>query len=263
MKGLNKTLMIVSKKILIIALILIPVKVFSQEMTANDMMQKYLDNLDARDETIKAEMTLIAKGGGERTRKMIIKQMKTGQKLQKTMIRFQEPEDIRGTSLLTWEQKGRADDQWIYLPALKQTKRIAGSERRGNFVGSDLSYEDLSPEKLEENQYTKSGEEQNAFIIEAVPVNKEDSGYSKRKIWLKKDSYLMIAAEYYDKKGNLLKTSKFTEIVALEVNKWRANRVEVKNVQNGHSTVMKTTDRKINAGLSEGEFTTRELEKGV
>jgi len=249
---------------LMTAVFLNSAKGFCQEMSARDMMQKSSDNQDTRDEVVSMEMTLMAKGGGERSRRLVMKRMKTASGLDKIMIRFQEPADIRGTSLLTWEQKGRDDDQWIYLPALKQTKRIGGgSDKQGSFVGSDLTYEDLRPEKLDNFQYTKVGDEPEAFVIEAVPVKPEDTGYSKRKLWLKKDNFLQISAEYYDKKGTLLKTAKSSDFVTIQDGKVRANRVEVKNAQTEHSTVLKSTDRKINTGLSESDFTTNELEKGV
>ena len=45
--------------------------------------------------------------------------------------------------------KDREDDQWLYMPAYGQKlKRIAGGNKKGYFMGTDFSYEDLRPENL-------------------------------------------------------------------------------------------------------------------
>ena len=62
---------------------------------------------------------------------------------------FDEPRDVKGTAFLIHAHKQEADDQWLYLPALKRVKRISSSNRSGSFMGSEFSYEDLGAQELE------------------------------------------------------------------------------------------------------------------
>ena len=45
------------------------------------------------------------------------------------------------------------DDQWLYLPALRKTKRIATTDKSGRFMGSELNYADMAHRELEDYAY--------------------------------------------------------------------------------------------------------------
>ena len=64
--------------------------------------------------------------------------------LEKRMIRFIEPADVRGTSMLVVDNKNSADEMWIYLPALKKTRRIVTSEKGKSFMSSEFSNADMA-----------------------------------------------------------------------------------------------------------------------
>ena len=59
---------------------------------------------------------------------------------------FLSPADVKDTGFLTYDydEEGRDDDQWLYLPALKKTKRIASGDKSGSFMGSDFTYADMT-----------------------------------------------------------------------------------------------------------------------
>jgi hypothetical protein len=59
---------------------------------------------------------------------------------------FLTPSDVKNTAFLTFDYSGndKDDDQWMYLPALKKTKRIPASDKDGAFMGSDFSYADMT-----------------------------------------------------------------------------------------------------------------------
>jgi len=59
------------------------------------------------------------------------------------MIRFIDPADIRGVTLVTREQGAGESEQFLYLPAMGQIKPIKGSGKSGNFMGTDFTFEDL------------------------------------------------------------------------------------------------------------------------
>jgi hypothetical protein len=73
------------------------------------------------------------------------------------LIRFNYPNDIRGTSFLVWEHPSAEDERFLFLPSLGRVRRIAGSETQDSFVGSDFTYEDIGGRELDEYTYTFSG----------------------------------------------------------------------------------------------------------
>ena len=63
---------------------------------------------------------------------------------QQFLVVFSRPADVRGTVFLVHKKAQAEDDRWLYLPALDLEKRIATSDNRSSFVGSDFFYEDVS-----------------------------------------------------------------------------------------------------------------------
>ena len=53
---------------------------------------------------------------------------------------YESPINIRGTAFLTFDYIDKEDDRWLYLPALRKTRRISGSEKGDYFLGTDLTY---------------------------------------------------------------------------------------------------------------------------
>jgi hypothetical protein len=96
------------------------------------------------------KMVLRSASGSENVRMIKIKSLEVTTDGDKSLMVFDEPKDVQGTSFLSFSHVNGPDDQWIYLPALKRVKRIASNKKSGSFMGSEFSYEDLSsfePEK--------------------------------------------------------------------------------------------------------------------
>lgn len=93
-------------------------------------------------------MTLINKRGAVRERKLISYSIDVGKekKDRKSIMFFQYPGDVKGTGFLTWDydELNKDDDKWLYLPAIKKTRRISGSSAKQDyFMGSDFTYDDM------------------------------------------------------------------------------------------------------------------------
>ena len=67
----------------------------------------------------------------------------------KSLSLFDEPADVKGTAMLTFSHGLKADDQWLYLPALKRVKRINSRNKSGPFMGSEFAFEDLGSQDVE------------------------------------------------------------------------------------------------------------------
>ena len=197
---------------------------------------------------VKMEMSLISPEGGVRRRIMDF----TG-KLQKNgvytdlVIRFRYPPDVEGTGFLLLENPSGDDNLWVYLPALHKVRRLVAHDKKDSFFGSDFSYGDILPPKVDLFRHTLLRMEPFAghecYVVASVPKDgkeMEDSGYSKRITWVREDNFLESKVEYYDTDGRPLKTQLISG--AREVDparhKWFALRREMINGRTGHRTVI-------------------------
>ncbi|MDJ0837747.1 MAG: outer membrane lipoprotein-sorting protein [Acidobacteriota bacterium] len=231
-----------------------------------EIMNKQKELQELRDEDRVIEMQLIDRRGKMKKRKVHMWNMKTEDGLEKLMLIFLEPRDVKGTGLLTWEQKTRDDDQWLYLPSLKKEKRIASGGKKNRFMGTDFAFEDLRVENLEKHTYnlleTKSLDGKECWLIEAKLKEKKElrtSGYSRRVLWIRKDIYYTAQIDYYDRRKKLVKVLRNEDPVKLEGTVWRSNNFVMENLKTKGKTAMVVKERRVNQGQSETDFTIRKL----
>lgn len=202
-------------------------------------------------------MTLRNKQGQESVREMRSRALEMSDDGDKSMIIFDEPKDVRGTALLTFSHKTGDDDQWLYLPALKRTKRIASRNKSGPFMGSEFAYEDLSSQEIEKYTYKYIGDEdvdgRPCFIVERFPVDKS-SGYTRQVSWVDQERYVPVKVDYYDRKKSHLKTLTLHEYKQYKDKHWRPQRLEMVNHQTGKSTTLTFADYQFDQGFAEKDF---------
>ncbi len=187
------------------------------------------------------------------------------------MVLFTEfPPDAVGTGFMRWaftEEAGKNADQWIYLPELRKTRRVSIRDPGDSFLGSDLTYADISGRSIDRDEHkflkidVKNGRE--LFVVESWPKEKLPL-YSKRVSWFTKtgdwDSCVKVGVVYYDRKGQLLKRQSLSWQRVGPAWMWR--RVEVRNVQTGTSSVFEVENAEVGVGLRDSVFTERTLKRG-
>lgn len=239
----------------------------TQSLSGRDVMQKAKNRPDGDTRYAKVEMSLIQKNGRKRERKLESWSMDEG-KNTKTIMFFTYPGDVKGTGFLTWNYNNpsKNDDKWLYLPAMKKTRRISGkSSKTDYFMGSDFTYNDMSSRNVDEEQHTLVREEtvsgHKCWVVESKPKDKDEI-YSRRITWIRQDCLLPIKAEYYDKLNKLHR--KLTVSECKQINGfWAILSMSMENVQTGHTTVIKMSGQKFDLKLSPGMFTVSKLEKGL
>jgi hypothetical protein len=238
----------------------------AQGPTALAIMQKNRELHQARDEEETLAVKIMDKSGGVKQRRLVRQTLTTPSGLFKVLVRFTAPRDIANTGLLIWEARDGDDDEWLYLPGMKKVKRIAASGKKNRFMGTDFAYEDLRPEPLGAHRYESAGSEvvegQNCWIIEAFPATERqaaDSGYSKRRLWVRKDTTQIVKREFYDTKGRLEKVQTDRRLVNVRGALWRADEIEMHDVQTNGRTVLTLEKRALDTGLKDSLFTETEL----
>ncbi|MBI3268061.1 MAG: outer membrane lipoprotein-sorting protein [Planctomycetes bacterium] len=240
----------------------------SGELDGRAVVQRSKELTLAHSETSDVSMKLLDLATGkDRVRKLQSWSLRDANGKSKKLTRFTEPGDIKGTGFLTIENQGREDDQWLYLPAMRKTKRISASEKTDLFMGSDFTYEDMQSEDLSSHEYRLVANETvdgaGCFVIEASPSTdkaRKESGYARRVIWFRQDNFFPILTRFYAKDGTELKTEK-----AIDLNPagryWRPRRTEMVDLKRNHKTVLSYQNVRLDEGVEEGLFTTRELER--
>lgn len=203
------------------------------------------------------EMILTDSQGASSTRLMRLKSLEVDGDGDKGLTIFDQPRDVKGTAFLNHSHITEADDQWLYLPALKRVKRISSRNKSGPFMGSEFSYEDLSSFELEKYRFTYLKQEQlngsETFVLQQIPTDKH-SGYTKQIAWLDTEHYRPLKVEFYDRRGALLKTLTFSDYQQYLSKFWRAHKMVMVNHLSGKSTELNTSDMQFQTGLSEKDF---------
>ncbi len=189
-----------------------------ESTTARNIIDEYLNRhgLSTKVENIK--MVTIDSRGNIETREILRLFHEDDRKTQYSMLRFINPEAIRGVALLSKQETGNAYEQTLYLPALGQLRKISGSGQKGYFMGSDFAYEDLLPENSRKYHYARGLDDYlddvQCFRITARPIDQESTdstGYAKREIWISREDYTILKIEFYIGEEKLLKTLRFTQ----------------------------------------------------
>jgi len=209
-------------------------------------------------------MVLRDRQGRESVRQMRFKVLEVADDGDKSLFVFDQPRDVQGTALLTHAHINTQDDQWLYLPALKRVKRISAATRSGSFMGSEFSYEDMSPPEIEEYTYEYLRDEPcgelTCTVIEQVPLD-EKSSYSRKVVWQDAGELRTWKMELYDRRGFHLKTLTFADYQQYLEKYWRAGEQTMVNHLTGASTVLKWTDFRFRTNLDDSEFTQTALRR--
>lgn len=181
---------------------------------------------------------------------------------QKFYVYFQRPADVNKMVFMVWKHSDQAtdDDRWLYLPALDLVKRIAGTEKRTSFVGSDFFYEDVSGRNINDDFHELEKITENYYVLKNTPKNPGSVEFGNYTIWVHKDTFIPVKIEYFDKAGE-----KYREYTALGVDNIQGfptvTKASMKNLKTGSETLMAYENVQYDIGLPDDIFTERYLRK--
>jgi hypothetical protein len=217
-------------------------------------------------EQAQMEMVLYNAHGDKVIRRMLSKTQETATDGDRAISTFAWPADVKGTRMLTWTHKKGDDDQWLFLPAIKRVKRISSRNKSGSFMGSEFAYEDLGsqePEKfkhkhLKDLEQGEGKDKRKLWLLEQIPTYR--SGYSKMVLWMDQIYMGPVRIDYYDRKGELLKTSEFTGYKKYG-KYWRPGAIEIKNHQTRKRSIVRWKNRALFKKFTEDEFDSENLDE--
>ncbi len=206
----------------------------------------------------------------ERVRKTAMASKAYPGNIEKRIIRFMEPADVKGMGMLIIDKDNIEDDMWVYIPANRQSRRIVSSEKSKSFMGSEFANADMTAPNLQDFNFELLGEEmisnQLCWKIEMRPINasKEDEyGYLRKISWINKSNNIMVKSDYYDFENELYKSLNVLKYHELDpVNhKFIITNMKIDNIRNGRSSDMVMDQVLFNPNVPEKYFTIAYLEK--
>jgi outer membrane lipoprotein-sorting protein len=260
--------MINKKSITVAFLVLAGSVLFAQTISQNvaDIVERSRNRIQAETTSTRSRMVITARNGSTSERLMDQYSKDDARGNHRTVIVFQTPASVAGIRFLTIENSERANDQWIYLPSAGRVRRIAASEGSGSFVGTDLSYDDISSvdRKTDLDNHTLLREDKHGnrdcFVIESIP---KDSGYqySKMILWIDKENYVNHKVELYDRRGTQVKLLEILELREIQ-GKLSPMVTRMTTLAAGTSTTIHNEILRYDAPIPESVFTSAYLETG-
>lgn len=239
----------------------------ADEIVTKANLTAYYQGVDGKS---KVAMTITDKQGRTRTREFIILRKTIAQGGdQKYFVYFLNPADVRKMVFMVHKHTalGVDDDRWLYLPNLDLVKRIAATDKRTSFAGSDFLYEDVSGRSLSEDKHELIEVTNEFFVIKNTPLKPDTVEFSYFTVSIDRTNYMPMKMEYYDKQNRLyrtIETKKVENIPAQEAGKAvvypTATEAIVKNLSTGSTTEMKFTEVSYNLNF-EDIFTERYLRR--
>ena len=232
--------------------------VFGQ--TGYEIAKKLDEKIKPKNMVSKTTMILTNSRGKTRKSTMISKTMDNSKR---QLIWFLEPKDDKGIAFLKKEYDNRDDEMRIWLPDFKRIRRISAKKKGDSFMGSDLSYEDMTSRSLNENKYERlddtSVNGKDCFVLEVIPNSSQKSSYSKHKIWIAKDDLFIVREESYDKRGKLKKEKnfKYQKIGNYDV----LTELSVKDIQKDHRTDILFKQIRVDIDMDEKIFQEKSLKR--
>lgn len=228
-------------------------------LTVDEIMDKMEETApDFTTQKTISEMILIDKDGKEETREMIMFSQEGEDEKTSTLMRFLSPKSVKGVTLLNIDD---GEKIYLYMPAYNKARRIASSSKGDEFMGTGLSYEDMSM-NFEDKEYEKKllEETESVYIIEVIP-SEEDTSYKKIILMVDKEKFYTKKVEFYDINENLIKTFEIAKIKIDDKGKITPMEIVFTDVEDNQKTKIAIKEIEYDIELSSSFFSIRTLKK--
>ena len=238
---------------------------------ADSLVQRVRDRYDGKDIFSEVALTLVDENGARRERSLLYFQKDFADD-EKMLLYFTGPGDVKGVGLNSIsypEASGKTDDQWIYLPAFKQVKRVPGNDKRGSFMGSEFSYYDMEKIKAQDFSQKVLGEEkvggEDCVKLERTSTSSgtiRKSGYSRTIVWIQREKGIVMKQLFYNEAGFDFKEMKVLSVQNIQ-NVWTVTEAEMFNKESGRKSRILFRNVRYDCGVAAKVFQNEIIKEGV
>lgn len=212
-----------------------------------------------KDSVTQVHMDIGNASGVQETRDFNIIRKNIKGEAQSFYVLFSRPGDYRNTVFMVHKLgEGKDDNRWFYLPAMDLVKRIASSDKRTSFAGSDFFYEDVSGRGTHLDRFTLASESATAYVLRAVPKKKGEAEFDFYDVTIDKKTYLPVKIDS-SRAGKIYRTMEVLETKVFQGIP-TVTRVKMTDHDRGTHTVVTINSAAYNQGVGD-IFTERFLRR--
>lgn len=236
---------------------------------AGEIMDELKARQAAETEIELIKMVIIDEAGNTQIRELISAIKPDDDGNLRYVIRFLSPADIKGVTLITEEKTDGEAEQYLYLPALGQPRKITGNQKSTSFMGSDFTFDDLRKENPKDFQYYRLHDEEmegrEVYVIMSAPARvdiRSRQDYPSRLLYIDKENYNILKIEFYDEGKKVpVKTFRGYDYNSAEVDgpTQRPHRAAMNNHEKKTTSIMTVLKSRLNKPLPEAIFNVEEV----
>lgn len=173
-----------------------------------------------------------------------------------TFIRVLSPRKDRGVATLKKNQ-----DMWNYFPKINKVIKVPPSMMMGSWMGSDFTNDDLVREVslVEEYQVAKQVEDEN-YRLTLIPKKDTVTVWGKIEFVVNQHTLLPLEQNYYNEKGDKVRTMLFSDIRDFNGKKMPAIMTMIPLNKTGHKTIIEYVEAEFDIDIGDNVFTLRNLQ---
>lgn len=161
----------------------------------------------------------------------------------------------------------RDKEVWNYMPTIDRTIKFPPSMMLQNWMGTDLTNDDLVKQSSLLEDYTQkiTGEDTkegfDCWVIELIPKENAPVVWGKVVIWVDKSEYMMLQTDYYDEDGFLVNQMIGSDVKVFSGKKL-PSKLRVKPVEEeGQETILTYDKLEFDLKIPDRYFTTNYIKR--
>jgi len=161
----------------------------------------------------------------------------------------------------------RHNEMWNWVPSIERMIKIPPSMMMQSWMGSDFTNDDLVRESSLVKDYSQKliGEETidgyACYKAELTPHPDAPVVWGKILMWVSKDDYYWLKAEYYDEDNKLVNTEILSDIKQMDDRKMPTRLEMIPADEKGNKTILIFKNIKFNVNLNESFFSQQNMKR--
>jgi len=228
---------------------------YAQELTADEIVQKAQDKANGLSSVGTMKMTIVRP---EWSRDVTMKVWTKGTDF--SMILITGPAGDKGQVFLK-----RYNEMWNWMASISRMIKIPPSMMSQSWMGSDFTNDDLVRMNSIVTDYTHSilGTENvegyDCYKIRLIPKPEAAVVWGKVYIWISKDEYYQMKAEYFDEDGTLVNTMLASDIKQMGDRKLPSLLIMVPEEKKGQQTHLEILEMQFNVPIEDSFFSQQNM----
>ncbi len=239
----------------------------AEELSGREIIDRHLAAMEVDSEIAFIVMEVTASGQKVKENRFLTLFRKTGPASREYFVRLIRPKEVEGVTVLTHEPNGKESEQFVFLPAVGKMQKLTEPSRKGSFLGSDFTYEDLMLEAPAAYQYERQADRKptgvDCYVVRATPTDEgPDSAYAYRDLYLTKDDFHLVKIDFYDQQNRFMKmmTAYDYESDKIKGQSKRPRTARMLDVKKGTATTFTVMESRLNEDFDPKLFTPAKLE---